>query len=187
MRAELANYHRFAQVSEQIIGGQRGRSRDAHRTGHIPGRHNGGTKRELCDQIAAEFTTKVEGGWLRSRSVRWILGAIGRSGVGDPHCDPAGLLAAGAAGHDTGRPGPAHRLRSRALRVVRRLPARPRYRAGPGRFAPHACYHCHLRAWDGAPWIWNLATAILRPPPIVDLYRSPASTTSPASSHPPSA
>ncbi|KBS78719.1 hypothetical protein X456_02944 [Mycobacterium tuberculosis XTB13-278] len=114
---------------------------------------------------------------MRSRSVRWDPRCRpGRSGVGDPHCDdPAGLLAAGAAaGRRHRAPGPAHRLRARALRVVRRLPRQePRYRARPGPVAPRLLPLPHLRAWDGAPWIWNLATAILpEATPIVDLYHA---------------
>ncbi|AQO70050.1 hypothetical protein [Mycobacterium tuberculosis] len=114
---------------------------------------------------------------MRSRSVRWDPRCRpGRSGVGDPHCDdPVGLLAAGAAaGRRHRAPGPAHRLRARALRVVRRLPRQePRYRAGPGPVAPRLLPLPHLRAWDGAPWIWNLATAILpEATPIVDLYHA---------------
>lgn len=47
------------------------------------------------------------------------------------------------------------------------------YRAGPGPVAPRLLPLPHLRAWDGAPWIWNLATAILpEATPIVDLYHA---------------
>lgn len=58
--------------------------------------------------------------------------------------------------------------------MVRRLPRQePRYRAGPGPVAPRLLPLPHLRAWDGAPWIWNLATAILpEATPIVDLYHA---------------
>ncbi len=75
VRAELANYHRFAQVSEQIVAVNEAicEARPPNPAATAPRPAQRGTKRGLCDQIAAEFTAEVE------RLVALAVGALGSS------------------------------------------------------------------------------------------------------------
>lgn len=76
VRAELANYHRFAQVSEQIVAVNEAicEARPPNPAATAPpAGTTGHKKRGLCDQIAAEFTAELE------RLVALAVGALGSS------------------------------------------------------------------------------------------------------------